>query len=84
MIGFSPYVHSLLAWEPGLTVVWCSECSSLTAVEDSPSTKTIICSRIDCRADLLKQAHILSTLKAEKENNTDSTEVDTRSSAGLA
>jgi hypothetical protein len=57
---------------PGLTVVWCFSCLSLTAVSDDCVNRTFRCSRIDCRADLLNQARHLATLKSQEDEDTDS------------
>lgn len=75
MIGFSPYIQALQGWISGLTVVWCWECSSLTAVSDDRPSRTFRCGRISCNSDLLKQAGHLSTFQSKDENDTDSTEV---------
>lgn len=73
MKGFSPYVTALSrGWVVGLTIVWCYECSALTSVADDVLNRTLRCSRIDCRADLLNQAGHLTTLKSEKDEDTDS------------
>lgn len=71
MIGFSLYVQACLAWDSGLTTVWCYKCRAFSAVLDCPADRTFRCSRLPMH-DLLEQPGHLSAFKADEQDDTDS------------